>query len=356
MWPFAKEKVVDKTPLTKATMEASLLALRGDGARLALYYANLAGYQHDTVSPKFISEFFLAIEAEQNFTAQGRKYAADSLTKDIDLICRSDYFEKMVFGIRTKKNEEHRGCLYSFRDAVLADGFRVACEKSQFDPDSFLETTAACRRRDDLDKITDKFEERKQYLKPLLLRAKASGKNKYGELDLKEYIKEIQEFLSYYFPEGSLLFFYIYYPLVYCVSYLDVWFGDSRDVLLMPSEGIDFEHWCAARIEEQGWAVRVSKATGDQGVDVEATKDCRTIVVQCKRYGQPIGNKAVQEVYAGMVYYRADAACVIGTGGFTASASELAKSTGVILLDAQNVAEFTDIVGGAAARTVGNVG
>ena len=192
--------------------------------------------------------------------------------------------------------------------------------------------------------ILSKLEEKRPYLAPLLMRARAKGRNKYGDVDNTEFFNELIDFLKTYFNEGNLRFFYSYYPLSLCLPLVDNWLVESKDPLTMPIEGIDFEHWCAARIEEQGWHVRVSKATGDQGIDIEAIKDGTLVAIQCKRYNQPISNRSVQEAYTGATHYGAARAVVIGTGGYTRAAIELAENTDVVLLDAENIAAFTALV------------
>jgi len=95
---------------------------------------------------------------------------------------------------------------------------------------------------------------------------------------------------------------------------------------------IDYEHFCAERLKLSGWTPRVTQTSGDQGADIVAVKGKTTIVIQCKHYQAPVGNKAVQEVVAAVSHYRADAGIVIATNGFTRSAHELAASNGVQLL------------------------
>ena len=283
------------------------------------------------------------IQSEPNFTRAGAEYAASLLTTNITFMCNSEYLDKFVFGA-ADAGSPNRDCLYKFKNAVSNIGFRELCKRIEFDSDGFLQSVAVERRRNDIDRIVNKFESRKAYLKPLLAQAKIRGRNKYGETDFGEYVKEIQDFLEYYFKEDPLAFFYTYYPVLYSVRYLEHWFGENDDVQPSPSNGIEFEYWCAARIEKQGWDARVTKESGDQGVDILATRDEIAVAIQCKRYGQPVGNKAVQEAFAGRIHYQAEMACVISTAGFTASARELAKSTGVILLDAESVLEFTNVM------------
>lgn len=102
----------------------------------------------------------------------------------------------------------------------------------------------------------------------------------------------------------------------------------------------EFERWCAGELTRLGWNSRVTLASGDQGVDVIATRAGITAVFQCKLYTQPVGNSAVQEVYAGMAFYRADVAAVVSSSGYTQSARAVAAQTGVHLLKPDDLAGF----------------
>lgn len=112
---------------------------------------------------------------------------------------------------------------------------------------------------------------------------------------------------------------------------------DGHDLSEYPQDGIDFEHWCADVLISCGWEANVSQASGDQGVDILATRESTILAVQCKRYSSPVGNKAVQEAFAGKQHVNATHACVIATSGFTKSAKELAISTGVLLVAPEDI-------------------
>lgn len=101
-----------------------------------------------------------------------------------------------------------------------------------------------------------------------------------------------------------------------------------------PADGLGFEHSCASILEENGWAVTITRATGDQGVDILANKGAIVVAVQCKNTAQPVGNAAVQEVFAGRAFYEATAAVVVSRSGFTSSAIQLANRLTVALVDA----------------------
>lgn len=56
------------------------------------------------------------------------------------------------------------------------------------------------------------------------------------------------------------------------------------------------------------------------------------LVEQCKKYINPVGNKAVQEAIAGREYYEADVAVVVTNSSYTKSARRLASASNVKLL------------------------
>ena len=91
---------------------------------------------------------------------------------------------------------------------------------------------------------------------------------------------------------------------------------------------VEFEQWGAARLARSGWRTRTVGGSGDQGADVIAERDGGRVVIQCKLYQSPVGNKAVQEAYAAMTHYSADVAAVITNSGFTPSARRLSAASG----------------------------
>ena len=66
--------------------------------------------------------------------------------------------------------------------------------------------------------------------------------------------------------------------------------------------------------------------------DVIAEHSGKRIVVQCKFYSKPVGNKAVQEVVAAKQFVGADLAVVASNQSFTKSAQQLAAANSVYLL------------------------
>ncbi len=99
-------------------------------------------------------------------------------------------------------------------------------------------------------------------------------------------------------------------------------------------DGFDFERFCAYLLKRNGYRhITVTQESGDQGVDIIATKDKVKYGIQCKRYNGFVGNRAVQEVWAGHEYYELDGAIVLTNSTFSDSAQELADELGVTLID-----------------------
>lgn len=108
----------------------------------------------------------------------------------------------------------------------------------------------------------------------------------------------------------------------------------------MPEDGIGYERFCADLLARAGWQARPTQASGDQGADVIAERSGTRLVVQCKRYGKPVGNAAVQEAAAAARHWSAEMAAVVSNAGFTPAARKLAATTGVLLLHHDDLAEL----------------
>lgn len=112
------------------------------------------------------------------------------------------------------------------------------------------------------------------------------------------------------------------------------------------SNGVEFEKACAERLESCGWRVARTKATGDQGVDLIASLESITVAIQCKDYNSPVGNKAVQEIYAGKNFENCDFGVVVGKTGYTDSAKQLANKLSIYLLHHDDLDRMASILFG----------
>lgn len=106
-------------------------------------------------------------------------------------------------------------------------------------------------------------------------------------------------------------------------------------------EGHDFEYYCADLLRNDGfYNVEVTQGSGDQGIDILAEKGGVKYGIQCKCYSKDIGNKAVQEAFAGKTFYHCHVAAVLTNRYFTRSAKELASINQVLLWDRDQLEKF----------------
>lgn len=136
----------------------------------------------------------------------------------------------------------------------------------------------------------------------------------------------------------------IYYIIGFCILFLAILiltfflgkhYSKSHKLSEMDEmEGVDFEEFCAALLSERGFdEIEMTKASGDYGIDILAQKEGVTYAIQCKRYSDPVGVKAIQEAYAGRDYYDRMVGVVMTNQYFTAPAVEAAKKLKILLWD-----------------------
>ena len=115
--------------------------------------------------------------------------------------------------------------------------------------------------------------------------------------------------------------------------------GYSEDM-----SGEDYEIYCGRILQEAGWNVEQTQASNDQGVDLIAQIEDLKVCIQCKRYRNPVGNKAVQEVIAGKAFYNGTHAVVVSSAGFTKAAKNLAESADVLLISDTDLEDLETMV------------
>ena len=108
---------------------------------------------------------------------------------------------------------------------------------------------------------------------------------------------------------------------------------------------LQYEKRIANKLQTLGFDARTTKVSGDQGADILATKNNVSFAIQCKKYSKPVGNKAVQEVNAGRMFYGQDYGVVVSNADFTQAARRAANACGIILLNDNqwdHLLEYTD--------------
>ncbi|MCP9959979.1 MULTISPECIES: restriction endonuclease [Streptomyces] len=121
--------------------------------------------------------------------------------------------------------------------------------------------------------------------------------------------------------------------------------GDAVDHEQVDPQG--FEHTVAALCVRDGCTrTEISGGPGDLGADVVATTpDGRRLVVQCKQYAadHPVGSQDLQR-FGGTCFavHGAEVAVVVTTSCFTGPAAEYAETLGIVCVDGDALAAWTD--------------
>ncbi|PAF21737.1 hypothetical protein CHH49_09815 [Terribacillus saccharophilus] len=110
---------------------------------------------------------------------------------------------------------------------------------------------------------------------------------------------------------------------------------DEIDVM----SGHEFEVYLKALFANKGYLVKATPGSGDFGADLIIEKEEKRIAIQAKRYSQPVGVKAVQEVIAvaAMNYYNCTDAWVVSNNTYTKSAVQMAIRTNVQLMNREDL-------------------
>jgi len=110
-------------------------------------------------------------------------------------------------------------------------------------------------------------------------------------------------------------------------------------------DGRTFEKFCANLLELIGFQnVKVTASSGNQGINILALRGGVKYAIQCKSYTSPLGNTAIQEVYAGKTFYDCHVGVVMTNSTFTAGAIELSKKTGVLLWDGKYIEAMLEFI------------
>ena len=115
------------------------------------------------------------------------------------------------------------------------------------------------------------------------------------------------------------------------------WIGELDENM----SGEKFEEYVKEVLKKNGYKkVRLTKASGDYGVDILAEYKGVSYAIQCKLYAKPVGVAAIQQAYAGSEYYGCDEAVVVTNNTFTRQAVNLSMSNGVILWDGDKLKQL----------------
>ena len=105
--------------------------------------------------------------------------------------------------------------------------------------------------------------------------------------------------------------------------------------------GIEFENICKNLIENMGFSVETTKASGDGGIDLIAYNHELVLsgkyIIQCKRYSGSVGEPIIRDLYGVITAERANKGILMTTGYFTKSAIAFAEDKPIELIDGEQL-------------------
>lgn len=109
---------------------------------------------------------------------------------------------------------------------------------------------------------------------------------------------------------------------------------DERNLKFIDNmDGLEFERLIGKVLVGQGYTKVKFTEKYDFGVDIIAQKEGLRWGIQCKRYSGLISKRAVEQVVAGLRYYKCDKSMVITNSSYTNQAKVLAKHNDCVLVD-----------------------
>lgn len=101
--------------------------------------------------------------------------------------------------------------------------------------------------------------------------------------------------------------------------------------------GVEFERVCQLLVENMGFSVETTKASGDGGIDLIAYNSQPLLsgkyIIQCKRYTGSVGEPIIRDLYGVVMSERANKGILMTTGHFTKSAKSFAEGKPIELID-----------------------
>lgn len=110
-----------------------------------------------------------------------------------------------------------------------------------------------------------------------------------------------------------------------------------RQIVVKKMDGVSFEKFIALMFTLRGYKVEFTPSTADQGVDLIAVRNQERIAIQCKRWDDPVGPEAVQEVFTGKSLYDCTKGILVTTASLTSQAQKMANKLDITYWDKDSI-------------------
>lgn len=118
---------------------------------------------------------------------------------------------------------------------------------------------------------------------------------------------------------------------------------DERDhAYWLKMGGREFEERLASLLQNRGFEVSLTPASGDGGVDIIATNSSGVFLIQCKAHANPVGPEPMRALFGVLRsgYAGGNHAMMIALGGVTDGARRFAHQNGIVVWAVAEVVEF----------------
>ncbi len=104
----------------------------------------------------------------------------------------------------------------------------------------------------------------------------------------------------------------------------------------------EFEQLIALLFRRMEYAVEITTASVDKGVDLFIERDGRTAIVQCKRYQGSVSQPVVRDFYGTMIHNRVHQGYIVTTGTFSLPAQNWARGKQIHLVDGAQLMDWIE--------------
>lgn len=104
----------------------------------------------------------------------------------------------------------------------------------------------------------------------------------------------------------------------------------------------EFEREIALLFEKYGYQVKVTKGSGDGGIDILLSKSGKKSVVQCKRYKTKVSPSAVRDLYGVMVSGKYFSGYLVCPSGFSEKTFQFAKGKKIGLIGLKRIMQMVN--------------
>lgn len=130
---------------------------------------------------------------------------------------------------------------------------------------------------------------------------------------------------------------------------MSVWQNNSRTKAISQRQSARFltdselEEFARQIYSKMGYKVKLTRQTGDHGIDVHLTNPKQEIeLVQCKQWNKAVGEPAVRDLYGAMMHTGAVRGWLWAPNGFSRPARQWAKGKPIVLADDDEIERLVE--------------